>query len=318
MTAVGIRLPTLVSQFPGRSEFARLVAGIEALGFDSAWCVDHLLAPNYLFSSAALEPVVLLSYLAGATERLRLGVSVLAAPLRHEFWLLKQLGTLSALAGDRVDLGLGAGWDHREFAVSNVARNERFRRLDALFGALTAARRDGRLASSGEEVSPPPSRFEAILMGGGSTASRETGTARLSAAVARRIARADGWLVRSSATTEMLEDDLRVIRSLRAAPDAPFRVVRATFIHVSEARDEDRAFEDQARAMATIGWRGSIAELRSAYPSGRVDSLVAWLRREAASGVSEFILHPVGDIPAQLDRIAAHVVPALRSGAARS
>lgn len=61
---------------PGLIDF---VKRIEALGFDSVFVTDHLLAATQFYSASFLEPLSTLAVCAGATERIRLGTSVLVA-----------------------------------------------------------------------------------------------------------------------------------------------------------------------------------------------------------------------------------------------
>lgn len=322
MIQVGVRLPTLLSQGASGDDVGGLAERAEELGFDSVWCVDHLLAAQYVFGSASFEPAVLLAYLAGRTSRIHLGISVLIAPLRHQFWLLKQLGTLSQLAGERILLGLGAGWDEREFRVSDVDRSSRMRRLDIVLEALLSARMDGHVSFAGEAVQPAPARFRAILVGGGSSSTvLEHGVpVTLAVPVARRISLADGWVVRSSATPSMMAADLAVIRDTRQRLGQPseMEVARALFLHVSAVADDKVALAEQMSAMASIGWRGTPDSFQATYPSGSISSIVERLLIEADLGVTHFILHPVGDVEQQMHQLASHVLPALRTRAGRA
>jgi probable F420-dependent oxidoreductase len=62
-----------------------------------------------------LEPLALMGWLLSATERLRVGVSVLVVPYRNPVVTAKQLATLDVLSGGRVIVGAGVGWWPEEF-----------------------------------------------------------------------------------------------------------------------------------------------------------------------------------------------------------
>lgn len=121
---------------PNRGELAttenlRMLAVLaEGLGFDSVWVSDHIVIPTdysskypYSDDGAApfsgdlpyCEPLTTLSYLAGATQRVRLGTHVLVLPYRNPVHTAKIVSTLDYLSGGRVILGVGMGWLEEEF-----------------------------------------------------------------------------------------------------------------------------------------------------------------------------------------------------------
>jgi alkanesulfonate monooxygenase SsuD/methylene tetrahydromethanopterin reductase-like flavin-dependent oxidoreductase (luciferase family) len=314
---IGVRLPTLDAERPSSRELRSLAQRAEELGFDSLWCLDHLLPSRHVFDSATWDPLTTIPFVAGCTDRIKLGTSVLVVPLRHRLWLLKQLGTLSALAGERMLLGVGVGYDEREFAAAGADRRTRGRALDDVLGALTAARRDGFLTYGGYLVSPPPSSWGAILVGGGGSLTVEDGDepVRMSDRVLSRIARSDGWLARSSSPTSLVDDDRRAIaaRRVELGLEPDFTLVRAAFLHVSLAARREHALAEQVGAMRALGWEGTAEHFADIYPAGTIAEIVERLRSDVAAGVGHFILHPVGDAAEQLERLARHIVPALRS-----
>src|SRR5439155_18759281 len=62
-----------------------------------------------------LEPLTLMSHLARATRRVRLGTSVLVIPYRNPVVTAQMLATMDVLSGGRVILGAGVGWLQEEF-----------------------------------------------------------------------------------------------------------------------------------------------------------------------------------------------------------
>jgi hypothetical protein len=162
----------------------------------------------------------------------------------------------------------------------------------------------------------PTAAGAVVLSGGGSSATVTDGAepVRMTDRVLSRIARADGWIVRSSAPPTLIggDRDAVVARRTRLGESAPFAIVRATFVHVSLAPDTETALHEQVRAMSALGWTGTTDELRAAYPTGTCDEIVQRLRSELG-GVAHVILHPVGDAEEQAERIGAYLMPSLRA-----
>ena len=107
-----------------------LAVTAEQLGFDSIWVSDHIVIPDRIESAYPyspdgrfrldarapyLEPLTVLTYLAGCTRRVRLGTNVLILPYRNPIVTAKVVATLDHLSGGRVDLGIGVGWMREEF-----------------------------------------------------------------------------------------------------------------------------------------------------------------------------------------------------------
>ena len=80
-----------------RDGVVRLARAFEAAGFDSVWAGDHI-----SFYVPILESMTLLSFVAGATERVKLGSSVYLLPLRHPTTTAKVVSTLDVLSGGRL------------------------------------------------------------------------------------------------------------------------------------------------------------------------------------------------------------------------
>ena len=99
-------------QFQTIVDFAR-VAGDS--GFDSVWLYDHLQTRDG-DPQPVLECWTTLAALARETSRVRLGQIVTCALYRNPGLLAQMASTVDAASGDRVFLGVGAGWDEREYA----------------------------------------------------------------------------------------------------------------------------------------------------------------------------------------------------------
>ncbi|MCU1395690.1 MAG: putative F420-dependent oxidoreductase, Rv2161c family [Ilumatobacteraceae bacterium] len=77
-----------------------------------------------------LEPLTLLSVVAGITKDVRLGTNILIAALRRPVVLAKAAATLDVLSGGRLDLGVGVGWQREEYEAAGLDFDGRGRLLD--------------------------------------------------------------------------------------------------------------------------------------------------------------------------------------------
>jgi FMNH2-dependent dimethyl sulfone monooxygenase len=111
--------------------FLFLAREAERLGYDSVWLSDHFIAPDG--RPHGLEAWTVLSALASATRKIRLGTYVLCNQFRHPSLLARMASTLDNISNGRLDLGIGAGWfkdEHTAFGFGwdeHAARVERLR-----------------------------------------------------------------------------------------------------------------------------------------------------------------------------------------------
>ena len=104
----------------------------EAFGYDSIVVTDHVVIPRriesrYPYNATGrlfvppdadyLEPVSMLCFLAGGTDTIRFGPSVLVLPYRNPVLTAKMLATIDVLSGGRLFVGVGAGWLAEEFGA---------------------------------------------------------------------------------------------------------------------------------------------------------------------------------------------------------
>jgi probable F420-dependent oxidoreductase len=125
----------------------------ERLGFDSLYTVEHVVVPagydeTYPYSESGRmplpedcpipDPLDLLAFLAGRTERILLGTGVVVGPHHHPLILAKRLATIDQLSGGRMLLGVGVGWMREELEATGVDFSTRGRRLDEVLAAVRA------------------------------------------------------------------------------------------------------------------------------------------------------------------------------------
>ena len=135
------------------------------------------------------EPWILASVLAQATRRLRFVSYVYVLPLRDPFTVAKSVSTAAIWSGDRVVLGVGAGWMEDEFRALGRPFRDRGRRMDDMLVVIRKLLAGGVVEHRSAfhdfaplQLAPVPARPVPIWVGGHSDAAL------------RRAARADGWL----------------------------------------------------------------------------------------------------------------------------
>jgi len=135
-----VRVSLSITEYPRediRGHLARIVRAAEEGGLDTVWVADHLLqaAPGASPDDPMLEAYTTLGFLAGRSERVRLGAMVSPATYRPPAFLLKAVESLNELSGGRAWLGIGAGYHEEEaqlFGLDLPAVAERFERLEQL------------------------------------------------------------------------------------------------------------------------------------------------------------------------------------------
>jgi probable F420-dependent oxidoreductase len=111
---------------------------VEELGFDSLWVSDHIIVPegeSYI-AEDMFEPLALLAWLAGRTERVLLGTSVLVLPYRDPVFLAKHLASIDVLSGGRLVVGVGVGWLEQEFGALGAPYADRGAMTDEYLSVL--------------------------------------------------------------------------------------------------------------------------------------------------------------------------------------
>src|SRR5581483_76077 len=92
---------------------------------------------------AWLEPLTVLSVLAGRTRRIRLSTNILLAALRRPVVLAKACATLDVLSGGRLELGVGVGWQEEEYSAAGLDFHARGDLLDATLATCQGYWRHG-------------------------------------------------------------------------------------------------------------------------------------------------------------------------------
>ena len=141
---VGVQLPEVERVVPW-PEMVAMARTAEDVGFDSLWLGDHLLydLPNGEVRGP-YEVWTALAALASVTERVQLGPLVASTSFHAPAMLAKLAATVDAISGGRLILGLGAGWNRREYDAFGFPYDNRVSRFEEAFTIVRELLRTGR------------------------------------------------------------------------------------------------------------------------------------------------------------------------------
>jgi probable F420-dependent oxidoreductase len=290
---------------PPREQF-QLVRRVEALGFDSVWCGDHV-----SFHLPLYESLTLLAAYAPITERIKLGSAVYLLALRPPAVAAKVTATLDALCGGRLIFGVGVGGENpREFEACGVPHRERGARVSEGIDIVRALWRDtpasfnGRFTRfEGVSIDPKPVQRPGppIWIGG-----------RSDAALLRAGRQGDGW-VSYVVTPERYGQSVKKIREAAAAQgrelDA-FVTAHLTFITVG--RDYESARQAWV-ARLSQRYAQDFGPLADKYGvMGTPEQCADRIEAFRAAGCQYFLMNAICEPPEereQLEIIAAEILP---------
>ena len=122
----------------------------EVVGFDSLWLGDHLLYDLKVGPRGPWEVWTSLAALAASTERVLLGPLVASAGFHEPTMLAKQAATVDGISGGRLILGLGSGWNEREYRAFGFPYDRRVSRFAEAFTIIRSLLADGEIDFTGE------------------------------------------------------------------------------------------------------------------------------------------------------------------------
>lgn len=320
----GLRLPSfaLGDRTASLAEMGAYLRRAEDLGFETAMLIDHLLVAPPAYRVTWLEPVSLLSALAGVTRTMRLGTMVLVLPFRDPVAFAKEWATLDVLSGGRSILGVGVGWKEEEFAALRVPFRERGRRMNEMLEAITALWAGDDVTYEGQfyrferltiEPKPVQRPTPPIWIGGGSQPFEQVYGQDVPSVepVLRRIAKyATTWVPHSSATAEMVATDWAALQGYMAKlgrqPEELSKVY-SNFVHV--LRPGQRP-EDAAPYFAVYSGM-DLDYWQRYYLLGEAEAVAERIRGkiEALGGVEHLVLNLLTWDVAELEYLAERVLP---------
>lgn len=210
----GVAVPNY-GETASQNDLITVAREAERLEFDSLWTTDHILMPHASGTpyERIYESLVSLAYIAGITERVKLGVSALIIAMRNPVVAIKQLATIDALSRGRAIVTIGTGWNAREFSNVGSDFRTRGRRVDETIRLLRDLY-EGKTSFKGSSTGikfedavfePRGSRSIPVWIGGVSPAAME-----------RAVKLGDAW----HPNVSPLEDFRRLVSQFRKVPGA--------------------------------------------------------------------------------------------------
>jgi probable F420-dependent oxidoreductase len=320
----GLRLPSFALGVEPTSlaDIGAYLRRAEDLGFESALLIDHLLVAPPAYRTTWLEPVSLLSTLAGVTRTMRLGTLVLVLPFRDPVAFAKEWATLDILSGGRSILGVGVGWHEGEFAALRIPFRERGRRMNEMLEAITALWAGDHVTYEGQfyrfedlSIHPKPMQrpHPPIWIGGGTQPSEKIYGQKVPSVepVLRRIAKyAKTWVPHSSATAEMVDRDWAdLVRFLGeyGRPADDLSKVYSNFVYILKPGERPESAAPFFRTYSGM----DLEYWQEFYLLGEAEQVAERIRGkiDALGGVDHVILNPLDWDPACLDILARDVLP---------
>ncbi|MDT5091040.1 MAG: hypothetical protein QOH60_403 [Mycobacterium sp.] len=204
--------------------YVPLAKAAEAAGYDAMTIADSVAYPlesdstypytpdgnrEFLDGKAFVEAFVLAGALLAVTTTMRFNFFVLKLPIRPPALVAKQAGSLAAVFGNRLGLGVGTSPWPEDYELMGVPFAKRGKRMDECIAIIRGLTTGEYFEFHGEfydipttKMTPAPSEPLPILIGGHAEAAL------------RRAARCDGWM-HGGGSPEELDQLLERLAQLR-------------------------------------------------------------------------------------------------------
>jgi len=270
----------------------------EAMGCHSMWSVDFVAYDN-------LEPLTILAAAAGATQRIRLGTSVLLGNLRHPTHLAKIISTLDFISNGRVILGLGLGSresDYKAFEIEYEHRGSRevehVQLMKRLWTEENVTHKGKFFNVENLSVGPRPVQKPHPPIWTGGTA--ET-------ALKRAGTWADGFICGTSAIPNFPITWKKISSYAEAAGRDPSKIARAGLTFMAIDDDQNKAGETvEDKVMRYYGMRIDVANTCLFGPPA---AIVGRIEAFLSKGLDTVIIGVADPDSRQLDLFGESVLP---------
>jgi alkanesulfonate monooxygenase SsuD/methylene tetrahydromethanopterin reductase-like flavin-dependent oxidoreductase (luciferase family) len=147
---VGVQLPE-VERFVPWPEYLDMARRAEEAGYDSIWVGDHLIYDLPDGSTRGpYEAWTTLAAIAAVTKQVEIGPLVASTSFHAPAMLAKQAATVDAISQGRLILGLGAGWNRREYDAFGFPYDRRVSRFEEALAIIAPLLRTGRTTFHGQ------------------------------------------------------------------------------------------------------------------------------------------------------------------------
>lgn len=295
----------------------------ERLGFYSSFLVEH----HFTGFDQVSATLTMVACLAMRTTTLRLGSGVLALAWHNPVLLAEQAATVDLVSGGRLDLGIGRGYRHAEFAGFGIAPQESQGRFDEAVEVMTRSWTSaGRFSHAGtywrfEDIVVEPKPFQSphppLWMAAGSDVS-----------VTRAAAAGHNLILDQYAAPTQIADRIATYRTrLAGRPFDPMNVAVARHVHIADTEAEAMAARRRLaaeterilgaardpgspeRGSHVLGYqRPGAADAHALY--GTPDQIADRLAELREGGVTYVLVILETDV-AQLHRFRTDVIPRL-------
>jgi probable F420-dependent oxidoreductase len=295
----------------GPEQLRSVAQRAEDLGYDHVWVSDHIVLPKkvdsfYPYAADGVptfrpnepyfEPLAALNFIAGCTQRIRLGTHVLIIPYRNPVLTAKMLSTLDVLSGGRVILGAGVGWMEEEFQAMGLdnykergAVTDEYLELYKELWTKESPSFQGKyyqISDSGFEPKPVQKPHIPIWIGG------HTGPA-----IRRAAKYGDGWMPIGLRPPAILDPE-----------ELGGKIARLRKLTVEAGRPEDAVALTFSTSVVFNDTAGSSREMMQ----GRPEQIAADLRQYQDLGVANFIVNfqggTVPELQENMERFSREVM----------